>query len=115
MDLVDKQNIPRREIRQQRRKVARLFDGRAGGHTDVHAHFVGDHARKRRFAKPRRTVQQHMVERFRPPARSLDINGQIPLRLFLTRVVRQRFRAQADLAVVKRREARGHDGRFIIL
>ena len=74
MDLVDEQDIPRREVRQQRRKVARLFNGRAGGDADVDAHLIGDDAREGRLAEARRAVEQHMVKRLIAPSGRLDID-----------------------------------------
>ena len=74
VDLVDEQDIPRREVRQQRRKVARLFNGRAGGDADVDAHLIGDDAREGRLAEARRAVEQHMVKRLIAPSGRLDID-----------------------------------------
>ena len=101
--------------REQRRQIARLFDGRAGGHADARAHLVGDDARERRLAEARRTVEQHVVERLIAPARGLDVDGQIALGLLLAGIVGQQLRAQADLALVLRRQARGDDGRVVLL
>ena len=56
-----------------------------------------------------------MVERLIAPARGLDVDGQIALGLLLAGIVGQQLRAQADLALVLRRQARGDDGRVVLL
>ena len=56
-----------------------------------------------------------MVERLIAPSGSFDINGKIALGLFLAGIVSQQLRAQADLALVLRRQARGDDGRVVLL
>ena len=113
MDLVDKEDIPLAQIRQKRRKVARLFDGGTGGDTDVDAHFLGNDARKRRFSKARWAVQQHMVERLAALFRRRDKDGKVALRLFLSDVFPKRFRAQRTLLRVFAQEGLGHDRLFI--
>ena len=115
VDLVDEQDVARGEVRQQGGQIPGLFDGRAGGHADARAHLVGDDARERRLAEARRTVEQHVVERLIAPARGLDVDGQIALGLLLAGIVGQQLRAQADLALVLRRQARGDDGRVVLL
>ena len=115
VDLVDEQHVARAEVRQQRREVAGLFDRRAARDAQVHAELVRDDARERRLAEARRTVEQHVVERLIAPARGLDVDGQIALGLLLAGIVGQQLRAQADLALVLRRQARGDDGRVVLL
>ena len=115
VNFVDEQNIARREIRQQRSQISGLFDRRAGGHADARAHFVGDDACERRLAETRRAVEQDMVERLIAPPGSLNINGKVALGLFLSGIVGQQLRAQADLAVVLRGQACGDDGRVVFL
>ena len=115
MNFVNEQNIARREIRQQRGQISGLFDCRAGGHADARAHFVGNDACKRRLAETRRAVEQDMVKRLIAPPGSLNINGKVALGLFLSGIVGQQLRAQADLAVVLRRQARRDDRRVIFL
>ena len=114
MNLVDKEDITLGQIRQKRRKVARLLDGRAGRDADVHAHLVGDDARKRRFAQPRRAIEQDVVERLASPLRRFDINRQIFLDLLLPVVFRKMLRPQRQLSCV-RRDKGGRDDRRLLL
>ena len=48
-------------------------DRGAGRYLYVHAEFVGDDAGERRFAEPRRAVEQNVVERFSSEFSRLDI------------------------------------------
>ena len=56
-----------------------------------------------------------MVKRLIAPSGSLNINGKVALGLFLSGIVGQQLRAQADLAVVLRGQACGDDGRVVFL
>lgn len=56
-----------------------------------------------------------MVERLIAPSGGFNINGQIALGLFLAGIIGQQLRAQADLAVVLRGQARGDNGRVVFL
>jgi len=113
VDLVDEQDVPLAQIRQKRRKVARLFNGGAGRDADVHSHFLGNNARERRLAEARRAVQQHVVERFAALFRRRDEDGKVALRLLLPDVFRERLRAQRALLRVLAQESLGHDRLFI--
>ena len=113
VDLVDEQDVPLAQIRQKRRKVARLFNGGAGRDADVHSHFLGNNARERRLAEARRAVQQHVVERFAALFRRRNEDGKVALRLLLPDVFRERLRAQRALLCVLAQESLGHDRLFI--
>ncbi len=67
VDLVDEQDIALLQIGQQGGKVAGLFDGRAAGDADLHAHLVGDDAGQRGLAQARRAVEQDVVHRLAAP------------------------------------------------
>ena len=108
MDLVHKENVVFAEIGQQRRQIAGLFNGRAGGDADVDAHLGGDDARQRGLAQTRRAVEQHMVQRLRPPPGGLDKDGEILLGLGLADVLRQCMGAQAHLRIVLRQQRLGY-------
>jgi len=110
VDFVDEQNVAGVQVGQQRRKVAGLFNGRAGGDTDVHAHFVGDNARQRGFAQTGRAVQQGVIQRFSTPPGGFNINREISLGLFLPGVVGKELRPQTDLPRILRREGGGNNG-----
>jgi len=89
VDLVHKQDVPLVEVCQQRRQIAGLFNGRAGGDTDVDPHLLSDDACQGRLAQSRRAVEQNMVQRFLPLPGGLNEDAQILLGLFLTDVLRQ--------------------------
>ena len=103
MDLVDKEHVALVEISKQRCQVARLFYRGSRGDADIYAQLVGDNARESRFAQSRRTVEQNVVERFMADFRRLNIDAQVLLRLFLTDVLVEVFRAQGifSLGIVR--------------
>ena len=43
MDLIDKQNIPRLQLIQDRNQIPWFFDRRTAGRLDLDLHLVGDH------------------------------------------------------------------------
>ena len=96
MDLINEQDITLLQIGQQSGKIAGLFDGRAGGNADLHAHLLRHNAGQRCLAKARRAVQQNMVHRFPALLGGTQVNAQIVFGLFLTDIIIQRFGAQAD-------------------
>ena len=94
MYLVDKQHVAGVQIRQQRGKVAGLFDCWAGGDANVHSKLVCNNCSQRCFTQPGRPVQQNVVERFLAQPCSLNENRKIFLGFFLTDVLAQAARAQ---------------------
>ena len=66
MYFVDKQQVPLLQVRQQGRQIAGPLDSRPRRNAQVDAQLVGDDAGHRRLAQPRRTVQQHVIQRFLP-------------------------------------------------
>ena len=113
MDLVHKQDVPLVEVRQQRRQIAGLFNGRAGGDADVDPHLLSDDARQRRLAQSRRAVEQNVVQRFLPLPGGLNEDAQILLGLFLTDVLRQGLGSQRGFLGVLRQKGLGHDGLLV--
>jgi hypothetical protein len=63
VDLVDEQDVAILEIGEQRGKIARLGDYRAGRGAEADAHFLGNDLRQRGLAESRRAEEQHMIER----------------------------------------------------
>ena len=115
VDLINKENVALGEVRQQRGQIARLFDGGAGRHADMHAHFVGDNAGERRLAEAGRTVEQHMVERLVAAACGLNVNRQVFLDLLLPVIFRQALRPQREFGLVCGREARCYERGLVVL
>ena len=98
------------QVGQQRRQIAGLFDRRARGDAHVYAHLVCDDGGHRRLAKPRRAIEQHVVERLAAQARRVDADLQVLFRFFLTGIILQQPRAQRALARILRKHAgRGDD------
>ena len=63
MDFIDEEHFPGLQVREHRGEVAGLLDHRPRRGPDRHFQLVGYHGRERRLAKPRWTVQEHVVER----------------------------------------------------
>ena len=94
VNFVDEQHVAGIQVRQQRRQIAGLFNGRAGGNPDIDAQLVRDDGGERRLTQPRRPIQQDVVERFFAQPRRFDEHGQIFLDFGLADVLPQRPRAQ---------------------
>ena len=99
VDLVDEQHVVLAQVCEDRRKIRRLFDRGARGDADLRVHLGRDDVRERGLAQPRRTVQQHMVERLAPCDGCLDVDLEIFFDLVLTDILVHRARAQGVFAV----------------
>jgi hypothetical protein len=66
VDFIDEQHVVRFEVAEDGGKVACALQHRAGGLTQIDPHFGRDDVRQGGLAEPRRTEQQHVVERFVP-------------------------------------------------
>ncbi len=97
MDLIDEQDVAGPQVGKQTREVSRFFEHGAGGELDVHLEFVCEEDGERRLAKPRRTVEQRVVERVAAGLRGLDVYAQALLDLLLTHELRQTVRAERAL------------------
>ena len=113
MDLVHEQDVALVEVGQQRRQVAGLFDGGAGGNADARPHLLGDDARQGGFAQARRAVEQDVVQGLLPLPGGLDEDRQVLLRLLLADVLRQGLGAQGAFLGVLRQEGLGHNGLLV--
>ena len=100
MDLIDKEDVPRSEIGEQRRQIPLLLNRRPGSDANIDPHLVCDNPRKRGLPEPRRAVEQHMVERVSALFRRLDKNPQVFLHLVLADILRHRLRAERIFYVV---------------
>src|SRR6185312_4166535 len=77
MDLVDKQEVARLEVREQGGEVAGALDDRAGRGAEPDPELARDDLRERRLAEPGRTEKQHVVQRFPAPLRRLDKDAEV--------------------------------------
>ena len=87
MDLVHKEDVPLVEVRQQRRQIPGLLDGRARGDADARPHLLGDDPGQRGLAQAGRAVEQHVVQGLAPGPRSVDIDFQSGFQPFLTNII----------------------------
>ena len=65
-------------------RFAGLFDRRAAGDDDVHAHRLGENVSERRLAEARRAAEQNVVERFLALAGGFDGQFESLLHLALS-------------------------------
>ena len=99
VDLVDEEDVPRREVREERREVAGLLEHGPRRHADLRLHLAGDDVRERRLAETRRAAEEDVVERLLPLARGLQEDAERLLELRLPDELRQRARPERDLGV----------------
>ena len=99
VNLVDEEHLVRLEIRQQRGEVSRPLQHGAGGRTDLHLQLLRNDVGERGLAQARRTVQQHVIERFPALPGRLDRHGQVLAHALLADVVRQRARPETRLVL----------------
>ena len=94
VNLVHKKHITLRQIVEDSRNFTGFFDSRTGSHLHVNAHLIGNNAGKSRLAQSRRSVKQHMIQRFSPGFGRLNIDLQIFLSFLLADIFIQRLRPQ---------------------
>ena len=70
----------------------------AGGGAKADAKLTRHDLRQRGLAEPRRTHEQHVIQRLAPLARRLDEDREILARLGLAHELRQQLRAQRGVA-----------------
>ena len=84
VDLVDEEDVPRRERREDGGEVAGTLDGRAGRRPDLGAHLRRHDVRQRGLAEAGRAVEEHVIDRLRPVARRVDEDPEVLLDPILT-------------------------------
>jgi hypothetical protein len=110
MDLVDKQDVMRLQVGQQRGQVAGALKHRARGLAQVDAKLVGDHVRERGLAQARRSEDQHMVHRLAALPRRFDGDPQLLAHRLLAEVLVQALGSDAGLGdLVFASRTRGND------
>ena len=66
MDLIDKEHIPRRKVRQRRNKIAFLLNDRTRGRANFSGHFGSNNICQCSFSKPRWSEDQRMIKGLSP-------------------------------------------------
>ena len=97
MDLVDEQDGGRLQVGQDCGEVAGALEGRAGGAPKTGSHLVPEDVGDRRLSQPRRSIDQHVVERLAAGQGGLDEDRQVGLHFFLADVFREGARPQAQV------------------
>src|SRR4051812_25557353 len=94
MNLVDKKHVAMLQFRQNSRQVGGLGDGRSIGHVNLRANFVGNHVGQRGFAQPRRSVQEHVIDRLSAALGGADGDVQLADQRLLPDVLLETLRPQ---------------------
>src|SRR5512134_2154987 len=116
MNLVDKEDVMLLEVRQDRRKIARVRQDQAGRRTERPSHFTRNDVGNGRLSKAGWTVKYRMVERFTALFGRLDADPQGIFHARLPDVLVKRLRTKRLLhAAFIVRQLRidyslGHDG-----
>ena len=97
MNLVNEQHVSGVQVGENGGQVAGALNGRAGGDADVLAHFGGHNAGQGGFAKARRAVEQHVIQRVVAGQRRLNVDAQAVLHGLLAHIIPQGVGAQALL------------------
>src|SRR4051812_28753210 len=97
VDLVDEQDVARRQVRQHRGQVAGPLDRRAAGDLHGRAELRADDQREARLAESGRTGQQYVIRRAAPPLGPLEDERQLAGDLGLPDEVVQGVRPQGRL------------------
>ena len=61
MDLVNEEDLPRREVGQDRGKISAMIDRRSGGEADLHTKFMCNDRSERGLAEARRTMEEQVI------------------------------------------------------
>ncbi len=99
VNLVDEQHIPRLEIGELPREIARLADDGAGGRMEIDAELARDDLRQRRLAEARRPDEQHVIERLAARFGGLDEDAEILARRFLAGEIGKELRTDRRLVL----------------
>ena len=97
VDLVDEEDVPVVERRQDRREVPCPLDGRAGRIPDIDAEFPRDDRRERGLAEAWRPVEEDVIRRLPALPGGLEQHGEPCLHLALAEILAQAVRSQGAL------------------
>src|SRR5512147_29074 len=97
VDLIDEQYVTVLQIGQDGGQVPRALEHRARCRLDADPELMGDDVGKRGLAEPRRSAEQHMVERFSPAPGRLDEDAKVVLDPVLSHEIIEVERPQAPV------------------
>src|SRR5262249_27060488 len=110
VDLVDEEDLPALEVREDRREIARPLEDGPGRGPDPDRELVRDDVRERRLPEPGGTVEENVVEHVAPRTRRGDLHPQVLADRLLPDVVVERARPERrldeDLVVHRLRDDR---------
>src|SRR6266511_1004946 len=89
VDLVDEEDVARRERGEQPREVALLHERGAARDVQRDAELAREDVRERRLAEPRRTGEEHVIERLAARLRGLGVDLEVLDDLLLPHVLRE--------------------------
>ena len=92
---------------------AGLVERRAGRRLDGRAHLLGHDVRERRLPEPRRTRQNHVVQRLAALERGRDEHAEVVLDLLLADELVERLGAEGLLDVLVARRVEGAAGGLV--
>ena len=95
VNFIEKKEIALVERSEHGGQVAFFLEQRTRAYFDRHAHLVCENLRQRGLAEARRTVKQHVIERFFAGAGGLDRDRQIFFHARLADVIVEALRAHA--------------------
>ena len=97
VDFINKQNVLRLKVGQDRRQITGLGQHRTRGHAEPNPQFLRHDLCQRGFPKSGRAVKQHVIHRLATHFGTLDEHPQIGPRLFLAGEIVQGLRAQRTI------------------
>ena len=97
MNLIDKEYVACRQIRQKACQIARFIEYRSRSNLQLRTHLICDNVRKGSFTQSRRAVEQGMIERIATHKCRLDEDSQVLDNLLLAGEVIQLLRTDFAL------------------
>jgi hypothetical protein len=94
VDLVDEEDVARRERGEEPREVALLHEGRAARHVQRHRELAREDMGERRLAEAGRAGEEDVIERLAAPLRRLRVHAEVLDDLLLPDVLLERGGAE---------------------
>ena len=94
---VDKKNISRDKVRENRGEISHALDRGAGCDADIRIHLARNQVRQGRLPEPRGTREKDVLHRLRAHARGVDKDAKVSLHVPLSDVVRPLLWAEREV------------------